>query len=106
MYNYLCSKGIEKNIAYNITTFVRKGKAFRAISEDKDNIYNKNCSTEWNKYKEIMKEYNISEWYIKSAEKIKYMFPKSHSISYTELAFKFAWYKINYPKAFYKVIKK
>lgn len=91
MYNYLCSKGIEKDIAYTITTFVRKGKAS-----------NTKCKEKWNEYKEIMKKHDIPEWYIKSAEKIQYMFPKSHGIDYTMVAFKIAWYKINYPKIFYE----
>lgn len=103
MYNYLYNKGIEKDIAYNITTFVRKGKAFKAVMECNAD---KECKQKWNEYKEIMKKHNISEWYIKSAEKIKYMIPKSQSIDCTIRAFKIAWYKIEYPEAFYKVYSK
>lgn len=93
MYNYLCSKGLEKDVAYNITTFVGKGKVCTARYLSESNV-NKGCDQKWNEYKEIMKKHDIPEWYIKSAEKINYMFPKSHSISYTMLAFKIAWHKI------------
>ena len=50
-----------------------------------------------------MQKHNIPNWYIESAEKIDYMFPKAHAIGYTMNAFKIAWYKVHYPKAFYKV---
>ena len=50
-----------------------------------------------------MLKYNIPIWYIESAEKIDYMFPKSHAIGYTMNAFKIAWYKVHNPKIFYKV---
>ena len=93
MYNYLVKNGIEKNTAYEIVEFVRKGRAakFQCLKE------------EWDVYKKILQEHNIPEWYIKSAEKIRYMFPKAYAIENTKNAFKIAWYKIHYPEAFYKI---
>lgn len=103
MYNYLVSNGIDKDLAYDIVNFVRAGKASKGRSlwkhiSDRYKDYN----DKWNEYKNIMKEHNIPDWYIHSAEKIAYMFPKSHAIGYTANAFKIAWYKVHYPKAFYK----
>lgn len=104
LYNYLVEKGIEKNIAYDITEFVRKGKASkgRSLWINIRNRY-KELNEQWDEYKEIMIKHDIPLWYIKSARKISYMFPKAHAISYVINAFKIAWYKVYYPEAFYKV---
>lgn len=104
MYNYLVEKGINNKTAFDIVNFVRTGKASKGRSlwqhiRDRYIKYN----DQWNAYKDIMKEHNVPKWYIESAEKISYMFPKSHAISYTINAFKIAWYKVHYPEAFYKV---
>lgn len=104
MFNYLIKHGIEKSTAFDIVEFVRKGNASRIQNLFKNNMDRyKKLNEKWNKYKNILQEHNIPEWYIKSAEKIKYMYPKSHAIGYTINAFKIAWYKVHYPKAFYKV---
>ncbi|MBP3256147.1 MAG: PHP domain-containing protein [Clostridia bacterium] len=103
LYNYLVDKGIDKDKAYDITEFIRKGNTSRGRSRwqnirDKYKEYNE----KWAEYKKIMQEHEIPNWYIESAEKITYMFPKSHVIVYTMNSFKFAWYKVHYPEAFYK----
>ena len=104
MYKYLLNNGINKNLAYDIVEFVRMGKNFKGKnSRQLDKTINKDYNDKWNEYKKIMQEHNIPIWYIKSAEKIRYMFSKSHSISHTMNAFKLAWYKVHYPEAFYKV---
>ena len=94
MFNYLINHGIEKSIAFDIVEFVRKGILFKNDRKIND---------KWEEYKIILKEHNIPKWYIESAEKIKYMFPKAHVIEYTMNAFKIAWFKVHYPKAFYDV---
>ena len=102
MYNYLIESGIDINTAYDIVTFVRKGKASkgRLWKLDKDRYVE--YVNKWSKYKEIMKNYNIPEWYIKSAESIDYLFTKSWALERTITAIKIAWYKVHYPEVFYK----
>lgn len=89
--NDLRKAGIEPKIAFEIMETVRKGKP--------------RCNKEplWKNYKNIMKKHNIPLWYIKSCEKIRYAFPKSHLVSNTVNAFRIAYYKVHYPKEFYKV---
>ena len=88
--NYLTKRGIEKEIAFCIMESVRKGKV-RSNKEEK-----------WKEYKEIMKNHDVPEWYIKSCEKILYLFPRAHVINYIMNRFKLAYYKAHYPKAFYQ----
>ena len=104
IYNCLVKNGIEKNTAFDITEFIWKGKASKKRTLLK---YNREKYTElinrWEEYKKILQEHNIPDWYIQDAEKIEYIFPKAHAIEYAINAFKIAWYKVYYPKAFYKV---
>lgn len=88
--NYLIKQGIEKEIAFNIMEVVRKGR-IRENREEK-----------WEEYKEIMKNHDVPEWYIKSCEKIAYLFPRAHAINYIMNSFRLAYYKVHYPKAFYQ----
>ncbi|MDE6473457.1 MAG: PolC-type DNA polymerase III [Ureaplasma sp.] len=80
---YLIDKGIEPSIAFKVMEDVRKGKRINP------------------EHQKILEENNIPEWYINSANKIKYMFPKAHATAYVLHAWKFAWYKLYYPLAYY-----
>jgi len=81
--SYLIYKGVEKKTAFKIMENVRKGRGLKGEEED------------------ILKKYNIPDWYIDSCQKIKYMFPKAHAVAYVTMAFRIAYFKINYPLAFY-----
>ena len=85
---YLINKGLEPIDAFTIMELVRKGKALK----DKD---------KWKKFKKQMQDHNVPDWYIKSCETIKYMFPKAHATAYITAAFRIAWFKINKPIEYY-----
>ena len=85
---YLIKKGLEPNPAFKIMETVRKGKAL------KDPV-------KWAEYVKMMKEHDVPDWYIKSCEKIKYMFPKAHAAAYVTNAFRIAWFKVHEPLAYY-----
>ncbi|MEG6615724.1 PolC-type DNA polymerase III [Peptococcaceae bacterium 1198_IL3148] len=80
---YLIHKGLPPKQAFKIMEKVRKGKG---VSEEDA---------------EDMRQHNVPEWYIESCRKIKYMFPKAHATAYVMMAFRIAWFKVNYPEAFY-----
>ena len=85
---YLMYKGVKPIDAFKIMEFVRKGKASKEPET-------------WEKYKKIMEEAKIEEWFIDSCSKIKYMFPKAHATAYVISAFRIAWYKVHMPVYFY-----
>ena len=85
---YLIKKGLPPNPAFKIMETVRKGKALKDPKK-------------WEEYKELMLSHDVPEWYIKSCEKIKYMFPKAHAAAYVTNAFRIAWFKVHIPKAYY-----
>ncbi len=80
---YLISMGVEKSMSFNIMESVRKGKGL---------------TPEW---EHEMKQNNVPEWYIESCKKIEYMFPKAHASAYVMMAYRIAWWKINFPLEYY-----
>lgn len=74
--------------AFEIMEFVRKGRPSKQKAK-------------WLEYVEIMKKHNVPEWYIESAGKIKYMFPKAHATAYIIMAMRIAWFKVYKPELFY-----
>lgn len=80
---YLIEKGMEKRQAFKIMEKVRKGKGLN------------------NEEVSLMEQNNVPSWYIESCQKIKYMFPKAHAVAYVTMAFRIAYFKVNYPREFY-----
>ena len=80
---YLIKQGLPADKAFKIMESVRKGKGLKPEQE------------------ELMREFNVPDWYIASCKKIKYMFPKAHAVAYVTMAFRIAWFKVHYPLAYY-----
>ncbi len=80
---YLISCGLPEKRAFKIMEAVRKGKGLPDGAEEE------------------MKAAGVPDWYIGSCKKIKYLFPKAHAVAYVMMAFRIAWFKVNYPLAFY-----
>ncbi len=75
--------GLPAKEAFTIMEQVRKGRGLTQEQED------------------LMRQNKVQEWYIESCKKIRYMFPKAHAVAYTISALRIAWFKINYPEAYY-----
>lgn len=84
---HLISKGVEPSLAFKTMEHVRKGKAAKKGLEPK--------------MLEAMQKANIPDWYIKSCEKVQYLFPKAHAVAYVLMAYRIAYCKVHYPKEFY-----
>ena len=80
---YLISCGIPEKRAFKIMESVRKGRGLPDGAEQE------------------MIDAGVPDWYIGSCKKIKYLFPKAHAVAYVMMAFRIAWFKVNYPLAFY-----
>ena len=82
--------GLRKKTAFAIMMRVRKGMAHRAG-------FNGTMAREM--------EFNeIPIWYVKSMEKIGYLFPKSHGVAFALTAYRIAWFKLHYPLEFYSTL--
>ena len=86
---YLIGKGLDSEEAFTIMERVRKGA-----------VANGKCK-EWPEYKQDMLDHGVPDWYVWSCEKIKYMFPKAHAAAYVMMAWRIAWCKVFYPRAYY-----
>ncbi|MCL2819220.1 MAG: PolC-type DNA polymerase III [Oscillospiraceae bacterium] len=80
---YLISKGMQEREAYKISESVRKGRGLPEGTEKQ------------------MQQMKIPSWYIESAKKIEYLFPKAHAVAYVMMAFRIAWFKVHKPLEFY-----
>jgi DNA polymerase-3 subunit alpha (Gram-positive type) len=81
--NFLISKGLPNSDAFKIMEIVRKN---RVLSDEQ---------------LQMMKDHGVPDWYIWSCETLKYMFPRAHAAAYVMMSIRMAWFKVNYPEAFY-----
>ena len=93
---YLISKGIESEKSFNIMEAIRKGKV--ASSRNAQGVI---THKDWAEWKEEMISHDVPDWYIWSAERIEYMFPRAHAAAYVMMAWRIAYCKINYPLQYY-----
>ena len=84
---HLIAKGVDPSLAFKTMEYVRKGKAAKNGLEPK--------------MKEAMEAVKIPDWYIKSWERVQYLFPKAHAVAYVLMAYRIAYCKVHYPKHFY-----
>lgn len=88
IFDYLKAEGVDEADAFNIAEEIGKGKWSSPRHKQKDEQI------------ELLKDFNIPDWYIESCNKIGYLFPKAHSISYIKTLWRLGWYKIHYPEQY------
>ncbi|MBR5766892.1 MAG: PolC-type DNA polymerase III [Lachnospiraceae bacterium] len=86
---YLISMGLDSEESFKIMEDVRKGKVAKGKCD------------KWDAWKKDMLDHGVPDWYAWSCEKIEYMFPKAHAAAYVMMAWRIAYYKVNYPLAYY-----
>lgn len=90
--NFLMHRGIKPITCFKVMENVRKGKKIDKLNK---------LGQKETDYEEQMRAGGIPEWFIESCNKISYLFPRAHAVAYVMMAFRIAWFKINYPLAFY-----
>ncbi len=85
VFDYCISLGIDRETAFQIAEAVRKGR-----------VSSGSCKY-WDEWKDIMLKAGAKEWYVESCEKIRYLFPRAHAISYLTMVLRLGWYKVHYP---------
>lgn len=90
--NYLILHGVAPKVAFNVMENVRKGKGLEKKNKQGEAITDN---------EKILRENHIPDWFISSCKRISYLFPRAHAVAYVMMAFRIAWFKINYPLAFY-----
>ena len=88
LYKTMLAFGIDKESAFSIMVLVGKGKRLRK-------------EREWETYKKKMQKNHVPRFLLHSLEKIDYLFPLAHCVSYVVDTFLLAWYKDFFPLAFY-----
>lgn len=87
IYNTLTQKyNVPDKIAFVVMEDARKGRGIRK------------------EFEEVLVAHDVPEWYLESLSKIRYCFPRGHSVSYTLIALKHCYIKIHYPKLFYEFV--
>lgn len=85
IFDYLLSLKFDRKYAFMISDRVRKGQKLRM--EDMD----------------VLRSGGVSEWYIESCNKIKYLFPRAHAYRAALDSWWCAWFKLHYPLEFIDV---
>ena len=85
---YLIQKGMQPALAFKTMEAVRKGKVKKSGDFPGD-------------AEQQMRGMGVPDWWIESARKIAYLFPKAHAVAYVMMAFRIAWFKVHEPLAFY-----
>ncbi len=95
VFNYIQEKMIAKG-------FADTGFAYKVMEDTRRGIYTKSGVPD--DIRSNLKAVGMEDWFIDSIGKIRYLFPKSHGVTYIKLATTLMWYKIHYPKEFNEIM--
>jgi len=92
VFQYLMEKGVDRTDAFQYAHLVRTGHIY---------VHSDISKKDWSA---ILKTKGVEDWFLESAAKIMYLFPKAHAAVYTVQSYQIAWYKTHYPSSFYAVL--
>ena len=82
---------LDKGIAFQVVNDIRRGRyLFKGMSKE--------CE-------EILRTIELPEWYPEYLKKVRYLFPKGHSVSHMILDIVLEWYAIEFPREYSEVSK-
>lgn len=87
IFNDLLKHGADRDTAFSVMENARKGRA--SCKKDVADFV-----------REKAEEYGLPAWWAESVCKIKYLFPKAHTVANAQLAVRLAYFKVYYPEAF------
>ncbi len=94
--DYLVARGAEYEDAIFVMRHILRGSiAKETISAD-----------DIAKFREIISDANVPEWFEKYCSKIRYIFSKGYSVAICITAVRAAWFKVYYPEQFERVFGK
>ncbi len=93
IFDFLISKGMDRQRAFDISEYVRKGRACRRPDDY------------WKEAKSEMLRAGVPDWYIGSCEHIKHLCYRAEALSYTNMTMRFAWIKAHFPEEYSTVME-
>jgi DNA polymerase-3 subunit alpha (Gram-positive type) len=96
VYEFLLQHGVEKDSAYKIMEFVRKGMFYvgEGMKETEKRAEMRS------QYSGILETVNVPEWYIESLKKVWYAFPKAHAVEWARRYYQLLWYQKHFPETY------
>lgn len=93
VFEYILKLGVDRETAFEISDAVRKG------------IICRGRNTKWYLWKPLLIRHGTEDWFLRSCEKIQYLFPRAHAISYMIMNMRLGWFRVHYPEAFRQVMR-
>lgn len=84
--------GVDRETAYTVMETVRLGR-FNPDNHGYAVLLKK------------LRQAGVSEWYLESMQKIRYLSTRAHAAAYMKLAFSLAWFALYYPEQFCSVVE-
>lgn len=90
VFEYLTQKGMDYPSAIALVHYICMGRAKRSSPD----LINGFLPHQWKR----LCACGVNDWFIKSCQKISYLFPRSHNVQLAISAMRLVWYTIYYPE--------
>jgi len=86
IFNYLTSKGMKREQAYNVMDVVMRGKGYTLTEDFFSNI-------------------DLPQWYLDSCKIIEYLFHKAYSVFFVKMYVQLMWFKIYHNEIYTRILE-